>query len=372
MQKRRILFITPLPPPVHGSAMVSQYIKDCKELQDTFQCDFVNLSTSRRMDEIGKQSLMKYLRFIGTYFLVLWKLLTHRYALCYLAITCYGMGFLKDAPFVLLCKLFGRKVIIHQHNKGMSKCVDKQPYKWLLPLVYRNTKVILLSWYLYPDIEKVVKKEQIIICPNGIPETSEKDLCFEHSNNVPQLLFLSNLIPSKGVYTLLDACKILKDKGYKFVCNFIGGETKEITREIFEKAVEERELTDIAIYHGPKYGNDKKAFWRGCDIFVFPTFYHNECFPLVILEAMQNRLPVISTNEGAIRDIIRNGINGYVCKKEDALSTAKAIEDLLADKHQRIEFGENGYKLFKERFTLEVFCKNIATIMKDNTRTTQS
>ena len=149
MQKQRILFITPLPPPVHGSAMVSQYIKENKELQQGFNCDFVNLSTSRNIDEIGKKSIMKYVRFIGAYFITFWKLLTRRYAMCYLAITCHGMGFLKDAPFVLLCKLFGRKVIIHQHNKGMSSCVDKKPYSWLLPLVYKNTKVILLSCRLH-------------------------------------------------------------------------------------------------------------------------------------------------------------------------------------------------------------------------------
>ena len=212
MSKPRILFITPLPPPVHGSAMVSQYIKDCKELQEEFICDFVNLSTSRNIDEIGKKSVMKYIRFIGAYFITFWKLLTRQYSLCYLAITCHGMGFLKDAPFVLLCKLFRRKVIIHQHNKGMSGYVDKQPYKWLLPLVYKNTKVILLSWYLYPDIEKVVKKEQVVICPNGIPEVFDKEPHFERNNEVPHLLFLSNLIPSKGVYVLLDACKLLKEK----------------------------------------------------------------------------------------------------------------------------------------------------------------
>ena len=162
MKKTRILFITPLPPPVHGSAMVSQYIKDCKELQDEFQCDFVNLSTSRTIDEIGQNSIKKYWRFIMSYMLTFWKLLIHRYAFCYLAITCHGLGFLKDAPFVLLCKLFRRKIVIHQHNKGMSNCVGKQPYKWLLPLVYKNTKVILLSWYLYPDIEKVVKKNRYL------------------------------------------------------------------------------------------------------------------------------------------------------------------------------------------------------------------
>ena len=361
--KPRILFITPLPPPVHGSAMVSQYIKDCKELQEEFVCDFVNLSTSRNIDEIGKKSLMKYIRFIGAYFITFWKLLTKRYALCYLAITCHGMGFLKDAPFVLLCKLFRRRVVIHQHNKGMSNCVGKQPYKWLLPLVYRNTKVILLSWYLYPDIEKVVKKEQVVICPNGIPELFDEEPQFERNNEVPHLLFLSNLIPSKGVYVLLDACKILKDKGYKFVCDFVGGESKEITREGFENAANERGISEYVVYHGPKYGEEKTAFFSNADFFVQPTL--NDCFPLTLLEAMQYKLPIVSTREGAVPDIVTDEKNGFVCKREDAVGTAIAIETLLNDKNIRIQMGENGYKIFKEKFTLEKFNKNITRILKD-------
>ena len=363
MKKPRILFITPLPPPVHGSAMVSQYIRDCKELQDEFQCDFVNLSTSRNIDEIGKKSLMKYIRFVGAYFITIWKLLTHHYALCYLAITCHGLGFLKDAPFVLLCKLFRRKVVIHQHNKGMSKCVDKQPYKWLLPLVYRNTKVILLSWYLYPDIEKVVKKEQVLICPNGIPDLFDGEPHFERNNEVPHLLFLSNLIPSKGVYVLLDACTILKDKGCKFVCDFVGGESKEITKEVFEKAVDERGLNEIVYYKGPKYGDEKNDFFANSDIFVQPTF--EDCFPLTLLEAMQYKLPIVSTDEGAVPDMVKNEVNGFVCKRKDACSTAGAIEKLLKDSGLRTQMGNNEHKLFKENFTLSVFNKNITRILKE-------
>lgn len=361
MKKPRILFITPLPPPVHGSAMVSQYIKDCKELQKEFVCDFVNLSTSRNIDEIGKKSIMKYLRFIGAYFMVFWKLLTHRYALCYLAITCHGMGFLKDAPFVLLCKLFGRKVIIHQHNKGMSSCIGKKPYKWLLPYTYRNTKVILLSWLLYNDVEKVVKKEQVIVCPNGIPAVDNNEFNIERNNEVTRLLFLSNLIPSKGVYVLLDACKMLKEKGYRFVCDFVGGESKEITRDIFENEVNIRNLKEYIIYHGPKYGDEKKSIFTNADIFVQPTM--NDCFPLTLLEAMQYRLPIITTNIGAICDIV-NDTNGYVCECGNPDSLANAIEELLKNEKKRIELGNNGYSLFNEKFTLAEFNKNIIDILK--------
>lgn len=360
----KLLFITPLPPPVHGSAMVSQYIRDSHLVQGEFDCDFVNLSTSRRMDEIGKGGVKKLLRFVGAYFAVFFKLLTHRYDLCYLAITCHGMGFLKDAPFVLLCKLFGRKVVIHQHNKGMSNCVDRWPFRWLLPLVYKNTKVILLSWYLYPDIEKVVKKEQILICPNGIPPLAidnaqlivDNDSGENSKLSTPskaRLLFLSNLIPSKGVYVLLDACKVLKEKGLQFVCDFVGGESKEIDRTIFETAVKERGLEGIVLYQGPKYGDEKEAYWNRADIFVQPTY--EDCFPLTIVEAMQHSKSVVSTDEGAVPDLVKDGENGFVCERKDSLSLAVALEKLIKDPNLRRRMGERGYQRYKEHYTLEAF-----------------
>ena len=358
--KKKILFITPLPPPVHGSAMVSQYIKDSKLIKDSFDCDFVNLSTSRKMDEIGKQSIMKIFRFLGSYIGVFLKLLFNRYDLCYLAITCHGIGFLKDAPFVLLCKLFGRKVVIHQHNKGMSKCVDRQPYKWLLPLVYKNTKVILLSWHLYEDIAKVVKREQIFICPNGIPEISETRNIQECKNSEPRFFFLSNLIESKGVYVLLDACKILKEKGYKFICDFVGGETTEINRAVFEYAVKEKGLDEYVVYLGPKYGNEKERYWDAADVFVQPTY--EDCFPLTIVEAMQHGKPVVSTDEGAIPDLVVDGMNGFVCERRNVDSLANALEILLKDKDLRVKMGIEGYNQYINKFTLNAFEKNMNDI----------
>lgn len=80
--KPRILFIATFPPPIHGSAMVSQQIKDSKLINDAFDGDYVNLGTSRKMEEIGKGgvwlNLKKLGRFAGSFLKTFGLLLTHR------------------------------------------------------------------------------------------------------------------------------------------------------------------------------------------------------------------------------------------------------------------------------------------------------
>lgn len=360
--KNKILIVAAFPPPVHGSALMSQYIKDSKLVNSKFECDYVNLSTSRRMDEIGKRNSIKIFRFLGAFCNLLLKLILHRYSLCYLAITCHGLGFLKDAPFVLLCKLFRRRVVIHQHNKGMANDVNKSIYRWLLPLVYRNTSVVLLSWYLYDDISSVVKKEQVYICPNGIPESIKNRVNIQKDNEIPHILFLSNLLLEKGVLVLLDALKLLKDRGYSFICDFVGSETKDLNSEAFEQEVKKRGLDTVVIYNGCKYGRDKSAFFEQADVFVFPTFYHNECFPLVLLEAMEHSIPCISTIEGGIRDIIDDKVSGYVIPCKDFVALERAIEKLILDSGLRKEMGAKGRNKFEKEFSLEIFEKNMCEI----------
>lgn len=350
-----ILFIAPFPPPIHGASTVSQMIRDSELINNEFKCYYISNSSATTVSNIGKVSVSKAWMLVKSFLTILWILLTKHIDVCYLAITCAGKGFLKDAPFVLLCKMFRKKIVIHQHNKGMSLWIDKKPYKWIYPLVYRNTKVILLSWLLYPDVEKVVKRNQVLICPNGIPQTNS--LAIERHNAVPRLLFLSNLIESKGVYVLLDACKLLNDKGLSFACDFIGAESKEISASVFQNAVAERGLDGVVVYHGKKYAADKDAFWRNADIYILPSF--NDCYPLVLLEAMQYQLPIVTTDEGGIPDVVQDGVNGLISERQNAESLATAIERLLNDGDLRKQLGKKGYELYLQKFTVEVFERNL-------------
>ena len=342
--------------------MISQYIKDSKLVNESFDCDYVNLSTSRRMDEIGRGGFSKVWRFLLSFVKTFWLLMIHRYDVCFVSITCHGKGFLKDAPFAILCKLLGKKLILHHENKGMAKDVAKWPYSWLMPLVYNNSKVVLLSWLLYPDVERIVKRDQVEICPNAIPDIEVQYL--DKSNNPPRLLFLSNLIESKGVIVLLDALRIVREKGTDFVCDIVGCETKEIDSSRIEKELKKRHLDENVKFQGPKVGEDKEWYFDKADIFVFPTYYHNETFGIVNLEAMAHYLPIITTDEGGIPDVVKDGINGLICEKRNPESLADCIQTLIENRSLRVKLGMEGHEIFKTKFTLLVFENRIKELLE--------
>ena len=311
------------------------------------------------MSEISQPRAIKLGRFLSSFSQLFWKLATHRYDLCYLAITCHGHGFLKDFPFVLLCKVFGNKTVIHQHNKGMSQDSRRWPYRFLLRLAYRDSSVILLSQRLYPDIQEVVHPEKVLVCPNGIkiPESFSP----KHSHEVPRLLFLSNLLISKGVFELLDALAILQDKGCRYACDFVGDETKEITHSYLLEEIKKRGLDHSVTCHGALYGEEKERLWSQTDILVFPSY--SECFPLVVLEAMAHGLPVITSDEGGIPDMVKDGWNGLICPKQDPVALAACIQELVEDLGLRKQMGINGLSKLRESFTEEVFEKRMAGIL---------
>ncbi|WP_298881806.1 glycosyltransferase family 4 protein [uncultured Polaribacter sp.] len=278
----------------------------------------------------------------------------------YLAPSVSKKGLYKDYLTILILKVFKVKRYYHLHNKGVSKRKKSKILDLLYKSFFKNAKVVLLSEKLYDDVKDFVKKDDVFICPNGIKD--EYNFNKKENKNIFNILFLSNLIESKGVFILLEACKILKDKNINFLCNFVGGEG-DISKEIFNLKVQELNLQNNVTYLGRKYNNEKKEIFLNSDVFVFPTFYHNETFGLVNVEAMMYSLPVISTDEGGISDIIEDGKTGYIIEKKNSKVLAKKIELLSKDHQLRKMLGENGRKRFEDKFCFEIFEEKMIEIL---------
>lgn len=343
---------------------MGQYIKDSTVINSEFECRYINITTASDLKEKKSGKVRKLGKLFKLFREVRRGVKEFEPDLVYVTPNAKGASFLfKEFPIVQMVKRMGRKVIVHYHNKGVSKWQDNPIFNLIYKRFFKGIKVILLSELLYPDISKYVKREDVFICPNGIPD-AKTPVKVERNNEVPRLLFLSNLLESKGVLVLLDACKILKEKGYKFVCDFVGAETTEINATRFNNEIADRGLSDCVLYLGKKYGREKEDILNKDDIFVFPTFYSNECFPLVVEEAMQHGMPIISTMEGAISDMVVNNYNGYIVPAKSAKELSEAILKLLNDVELRISMGRNSIELYERKYRLAIFETNMLKCLK--------
>lgn len=360
-EKKNILFLLHVPPPVHGSSMVGKAMADSELINSTFRCRYLNLLMSRTVSETGKPGALKVFRFIGLWFRVLGEIIRKKPDLCYLALTVKGTAFYKDIFLVTLLRIFSIKCIYHLHNQGVKQNETKKINYLLYRFVFRDSHVILLSRQLYRDVETFVPSSRIFCCPNGIKDTlTNVETHTDSGQKTVKILFLSNLMHSKGVFVLLRACSMLKQNGVDFDCSFIGG-LGDIDVDNFNNYLNENELTDNVKYLGQKFGIDKHRAFTETDIFVHPTM--NDCFPLVLLEAMQHQLPIISTYEGGISDIVDNDKTGFLIPKNDAEALAEKLEILIKNQDMRLKMGKAGRHKYEKEFTLDIFEKKMNSIL---------
>ena len=114
--------------------MVGKYIHDSQLINNTFDCQYINLALAKDLNDIGKGSITKLINFIKKLILIRQTIKRFKPDLCYVTPNAKGGAFYKDFVVVQLLKSMGCKVIVHYHNKGVS---TRQNY-WFDNLLYTH------------------------------------------------------------------------------------------------------------------------------------------------------------------------------------------------------------------------------------------
>ena len=111
---------------------------------------------------------------------------------------------------------------------------------------------------------------------------------------------------------------------------------------------------------GGVYGDDKVEFFQQADAFIHPTL--NDCFPLVLLEAMQYSLPIVSTYEGGIPNIVDERV-GFLVNPHDSVALADAMQYLMLHPNVGRERGRQGRMKFEQEYILPIFEHRLQSIL---------
>jgi glycosyltransferase involved in cell wall biosynthesis len=366
--KKKVLFISPLPPPNYGSAMSSEMC--LKILNDSRIVEVKNIQTnsSKDMSDIGKFNLAKIFGFFKVKSQVRKSLKNFKPDLIYFVPATSSLGFERDYLFWKeIRKNYSGKILFHLRSRVLESDWKKVSFRRRFSKMIKNQKVIILGEELVNDLHGLIPRKDIFILPNAIQnEISEKEykkISLERKKiNSLNILFLSNMEVSKGWAKLLQSCPLLKKKGINFKCNFVGDFPGEKEKNLFHKIVAKNNLQENIYYLGKKIGIEKNKILKNSDILVFPTEYPLETFGRVIIEAMMFGLPVIANGIATIPSIVEDGKTGFVLKENSPEEIKNCILK-LNNFEKRNKMGLSGRKKFLKDFELKKFSEKFLKIV---------
>jgi glycosyltransferase involved in cell wall biosynthesis len=353
-----VLALVQLPPPLHGAAVVNHDVVTSSVLNEFFRVVIIAVQLSRSMADIGDPGPRKMITVLRNAVGTAMALIKDKPSFVYFALPPHGGGFYGNLPLVALAKIFRAPLLYHFHGKGIRTAAKSGLYRRLFAWAVKGAHVILLSERLYDDVSDFLAREQVFFLPNAL---AEKPAPLEDTaRNGRHVLFLSNLIESKGPLVLLDALALLDRRGTEFRASFAGAPSATLAGKSLEAAVETRRLEKPVRYLGAVAGEDKQDLLRSADILAFPTY--NDAFPMVVLEAMGAGLAVVATPEGAIPDMVRDGETGILVPHHDPEKLADALQRLLEDRALCRRMGRRGQEVVRSEYSHEAYHRRMKEI----------
>ena len=249
---------------------------------------------------------------------------------------------LRDAFSLFWLKGAGAKIFLKFHGSDVELLKRANPALWRLIryLIRRADGIGLLSTEeKRAFLDAGFPEEKFFVVKNALtnfPETS-----FPPVENSARLIFVSRLIPTKGLLETVRAVSILREKGFDVRLEVLGdGETRAPAEDLAKSLAVE----DFINFHGHVSEESVQEFYRAGGTLVFPTF-HIEGFPMVIFNALRFGLPIVTTRIRAAADYLVDGENCLFCEPKRAASVAEKIAEIIENKDLRRRMSENNRAL---------------------------
>jgi glycosyltransferase involved in cell wall biosynthesis len=352
---KKILSILQLPPPIHGASLMNQLVLESKQISNEFQINHLQLSLSK--NNFKENKIFKFLNFISLIYSLL-KLKCSKFDIIYITPSVSGVSIIKDLLIVFVSKIiFKSNIVLHFHNFGLKE--NNYVPRIIKKYIFSNVTIILNSINLKSDIPNYLKNITIKYCQSCLPE--KYNVINARRNPIPNILFYSNILKSKGILEFIEIIKKLENK---IELTFtIAGDFYEYSEiELIEIIKNQKIISKYKIL-GKINKNEKEIIFSNADVYVNPS--HFETFGITLLESLWFNTPVVCSNIGGTSDIINNNSNGFLIELYNIDSFVEAILKLLIDLDLYDRFVKNGNKLVKNKYQTQNFEMRLLKIFNE-------
>ena len=365
----KILVCGMLPPPYFGHSMVYEVLlaSEFSELHDITFLDMRFWSYAEHK-QLTLTKLWKMLVYLAHY---IYLIAARRPKYVLYAISFDVLPFWKDLLFCAVGIALGRSVILHDMGQYAGELYDsagplrRPALRWLLAHV---TGILVLGRAQREAYSQLVPKEKILV---GRAAVADSQRLFQR-NNTPvesqpaqtvRVLSLAFISVSKGIWTTMHALPKVIAKVPHAVFEFAGPFESEALQQALLAFVSAHNLGQHVTFSGyVSSALERTHIYRSADVFLFPS--NRDAFSLVLLHAIAESLPVVSTFEGAIPEIIEDGVTGFLITKGDSDGLSDRLCQLLASSELRKRMGRSAREKYLNEFTPQRFAERLEKLFQ--------
>ncbi|MBW2058229.1 MAG: glycosyltransferase family 4 protein [Deltaproteobacteria bacterium] len=361
--KAKILVLGPIPPPYMGPSVATEIILN-SGLKEEFELIHLDTSDHRDLRRLGAVDFQNVSLALRHYLALFWRVLTKEPDIVYMPLSQTTVGYLRDAGFILVSKVLGRRVVCHLRGGNFRNWFDSaRPLtRWFVRTVHSlvDGQIVLCERHRSLFF-RIMPPERVFAVSNG----RDFEVGFRRVNHRKKvrILHLANRMKTKGVLDTLRAVPSVHSSHSHAEFVFSGHWVEESTRAEFEAFLKESPHLPVVVT-GPVSGRGKHRLLASSDIFVFPTYYPPEGHPWVLVEAMAYGLPIVSTDHGCIRECVIDGFNGFLVEKQNPREIAERLNLLVADASLRRRMAENSRRHYESHFTERHLVEGLAACFK--------
>lgn len=253
--------------------------------------------------------------------------------------------------------------IFHKAKIIFTRRVNFIQKGFLTKLKYRFTdKIIAISNAIKSTLTQFSKRNDIdIISDIVIKKEANKAKAKEaiatiNSNNRHIVSTTSALTSEKDPFTMVDAIKKLSSKRNDFIFLHFGD--GNLKKAIINK-IEEYNLQDTYFLMG--FVPDMEDFFSIFEVFVMAS--KEEGLGSSVLDAFINKVPVVSTNAGGLKDLLQDE-RGIICEIGNSTSIAEGIDSLLKNSEKKYHYIINAFNYVCQYHSMEYITDKYITLMK--------
>ena len=232
--------------------------------------------------------------------------------------------------------------------------------KFLYKLSLRNTKVIFqnqtdMDYFLGRNL---VKPEQTELIPgSGVDIERFKPSPFPAG--VPLVILPARMLWAKGVFDFVEASRIVAASGQEVRFALVGEPDHGNPDSVSSQKLKEWQHKGWVEWWG--WQEDMASVYQAASIVCLPSFY-GEGLAKSLIEAAASGRPLIASDIPGCREVVLDGVNGYLIPARQPQRLAEAVLDILSDRDRKKNMGIESRKLVESQFSSDIIiCRTLKT-----------